>query len=126
MSAEAILHYHDLLARGTSAIESQGVLDDLQLRRGLNFGERPLCTVLRPRFVTHDQYRFLQTRTETLASAFGAAYRRALDDSSFRQQFGLRDWEETLLAIDPGFDPPNPTSRFDSFVLADGSMRFTE
>lgn len=126
MSIEAVKRYHDLLSQGTLAAECQGVLDDLQVRRGLNFGERPLCTVLRPRFVTRDQYRFMQQRTETLAAAFESAYRRALGDPAFRRQFGLRDWEETLLAIDPGFDPPNPTSRFDSFVLPDGSMRFTE
>ena len=126
MSAEAISVYHDLLARGSVAADSQAVLDDLQQRRGLAFGTRPVCTVLRPRFITQDVYRTLRTRTETLAGAFDSAYRRALNDSLFRKQFGLVDWEESLLDIDPGFDPPFPTSRFDSFLLADGSMRVTE
>jgi uncharacterized circularly permuted ATP-grasp superfamily protein len=124
--SDAIRTYHDLLARGTLAQDSQGQLDKLQALRGLNFGARPLCTVLRPRFIEQEQYRFLRTRTETLAAAFDAAYQRAMGDPVFRKQFGLRDWEESLLSIDPGFEPPNPTSRFDSFVLPDGSMRFTE
>lgn len=126
MSVEAIRTYHDLLARDSLAGESQAQLDKLQTQRGLNFGERPLCTVLRPRFIEQDHYRYLRTRTETLAAAFNEAYRRAIGDAPFRKQFGLREWEESLLAIDPGFDPPYPTSRFDSFVLPDGSMRFTE
>jgi uncharacterized circularly permuted ATP-grasp superfamily protein len=126
MSTDAVREYHDLVGRGNLAAESQGALEAIQTRRGLNFGTRPACTVIRPRFVTQDQYRFLRTRTETLGAAFDAAYRRAMDDATFRKQFGLRDWEEALLAIDPGFDPPNPTSRFDSFVLPDGTMRFTE
>ncbi|CAN5482501.1 hypothetical protein BH11PLA2_BH11PLA2_50840 [soil metagenome] len=126
MSADAITYYHDLVSRGSLAAESQGQLDALQAKRGLTFGTRPLCTVIRPRFITQDHYRFLRTRTETLGAAFDAAYRRAIADTTFRKQFGLKEWEESLLSIEPGFDPPNPTSRFDSFVLPDGTMRFTE
>ena len=44
----AIDEYHDLLARGDFAAESADWLADQQQRRGLTFGDRPLCTVLRP------------------------------------------------------------------------------
>ena len=34
----------------------------------------------------------------------------ALADPAFRPQFRLRDWEDELLAIDPGFRDPSPTA----------------
>ena len=48
---EAIRTYHDLLTDELAA-ESQGQLDEQMAQRGLFFGKRPLCTVLRPRFLT--------------------------------------------------------------------------
>ena len=45
-------------------------------RRGLVFGDRPLATVLRPRFLTPAQYRLLQRRVRLLMRAFGKAYER--------------------------------------------------
>ena len=126
MPADAIARYHDLLARGTVAEDSQAALDDLQDRRGLNFGTRPLCGVLRPRFVTLPQYRFLQRSVETLLPAFDAVYQKALVDTDFRRQFRLTEWEDDLLAIDPGFANPSPTARFDSFFVSEAELKFTE
>ena len=126
MTADAIACYHDLLAAGTLAADSQEQLDRLQAQRGLSFGTRPVCTVLRPRFLTLDQYRFLRERVERLLPAFNRLHERALADPDFRRQFRLRDWEDELLAIEPGYEHPWPTSRLDSFFLADGTLKFTE
>ncbi len=123
---EAIQSYHDLLTDELTAA-SQAQLDDQQQRRGLFFGQRPLCTVLRPRFMTPEQYRFLQSRTRVLLRAFDKAYRRAIEDADFRAQFGLLDWEEELVRHDPGFRNPSPTSRVDTFFVTDrGGLRLTE
>ena len=62
MPADAIAHYHDLLAAGTAAADSKAELDRLQKLRGLLVGDRTVCSVLRPRFLTPDQYRFLRDR----------------------------------------------------------------
>src|SRR5947209_2552446 len=116
MLADTIAAYHDLLASGgTLAADSQAFLDRGQDVRGLNFGTRPLCTVLRPRFLTPTQYRFLQDRVKVLLPAFRAVYDRALADPAFRHQLRLRDWEDERLAVDPGYRDASPTSRFDSF-----------
>ena len=123
---DAIAAYHDLAARGSLAADSQGQLDKLQELRGLSFGTRPSCTVLRPRFLSPEQYRDLRAKVAVLLGAFRTAYDRAMADATFRQQFGLYDWEESLLAIDPGFTPPNPTSRLDAFYHPDGRLHFTE
>ena len=61
MLQDAISAYLDLLTEPLAA-DCQARLDGLQRRRGLAFGDRPLCTVLRPRFLTADQYRLLRQR----------------------------------------------------------------
>ena len=123
---EAIQTYHELLTDELAG-ESQAQLEEQLRRRGLFFGDRPLCTVLRPRFITPDQYRFLQARVRVLLGAFDKAYRAALANDAVRAQFGLFDWEEELVQHDPGFRDPSPTSRLDAFLLAEqGELRFTE
>lgn len=123
---EAIQTYHELLTPAL-ARETQEQLDAQQRRQGLYFGSRPLCTVLRPRFLTYPQYRFLQTGIRPLLSAFDKAYRAAMEDASVRAQLGLTEWEEALIAVDPGYPYPTPVSRLDAFYLTQGeTLCFTE
>ena len=123
---EAIGSYHDLLTDDL-ARASQAWLDEQQQLRGLFFGERPLCTVLRPRFMTPEQYRFLQSRVRILLHAFDKIYDAAIADADFRAQFGLLDWEEAMVRHDPGFRASSPTSRVDTFFVTDrGGLRLTE
>lgn len=122
----AIDDYHALLS-AEIAEESQAQLDDQLRRRGLFFGKRPLCTVLRPRFLTPAQYAFLQTATARLLPAFDLIYDRALEDPEFRAQFRMLDWEEQLLPLHPGFREPSPVSRLDAFFTHErGGLKFTE
>ncbi|MEP7324335.1 MAG: hypothetical protein ABI836_00175, partial [Gemmatimonadota bacterium] len=121
-----IAEYHDLLTPELAA-ESQALLDDQLRRRGLIFGDRPLCTVLRPRFMTREQYHLLQQRVRVLMRAFRKAYAAAIADAGFRAQFGLEAWEEELIGSEPGFAEPSPTSRLDLFVMDEaGTMGLTE
>jgi hypothetical protein len=122
---DAIQAYHDLLSDALAA-ESQGQLDRQQEQRGLYFGDRPLCTVLRPRFLTPGQYRSLQESVRALMPAFAKAQRAALEDPVFRAQFGLADWEEALVRTDPGFPCAYPTSRLDAFFVSEKELRYTE
>lgn len=123
---DAIEHYHELLTDELAA-ESQARLDDQQDRRGLYFGDRPMCTVLRPRFLAPDQHRFIQAAARPVLRAFATAYRAAMADPAIRAQFRLMDWEETLVQEDPGFRDPSPTSRLDAFLVSGrGGVRFTE
>jgi len=123
---ETIESYHELLTDELAG-ESQAKLDDQQQSRGITFGGRPLCSVLRPRFMTPEQYRFLQTRVRLLLHAFDKIYYRALEDEAFRKHFGLLDWEEELVSHDSGFRAPSPTSRVDTFfVHGRGGLRLTE
>jgi glutathionylspermidine synthase len=123
---DATAFYHGLLS-DELAQASQAMLDDQLRRRGLVFGERPLATVLRPRFMALAHYRRLQRRVRLLMRAFGKAYERAVTNGAFRAQFRLTDWEEQLVRHEPGFHAPSPTSRLDAFVLDEsGEMALTE
>jgi hypothetical protein len=123
---EAIDHYHALLTPDLAA-DTQAQLDDQLRRRGLFFGDRPLCSVLRPRFLTGAQYGFLQRRVDVLLGAFHKAYEAALGDAAIRAQFRLLEWEERLIAHDHGFRDPSPVSRLDAFFVHErGGLRFTE
>jgi hypothetical protein len=123
---QAIDHYHELLT-DEMAGESQARLDEQLERRGLFFGERPLCTVLRPRFLTGAQYSFLQKRSALLMGAFATAYERAVSDEAFIAQFHMLDWERLLIGEESGFRDPSPVSRLDAFFVHErGGLRFTE
>ncbi len=122
---DAIARYHDLLTADIAA-ESQAQLDDQLRRRGLFFGDRPICTVLRPRFLTPVQYDYIKTRSLILLGAFEKAHRAALVDPGLRALLGLTDWEETLVHVDPGYPEYGPTSRLDAFGSGPDDLRFTE
>lgn len=123
---DAIQTYHELLTPEL-AQESQERLDEQLRRHGLFFGSRPLCTVLRPRFLTYPQYRFIQTQTQPLLRAFDKAYRAALESKAVLDQFGLVPWEKELLQIDFGYSYPTPLSRLDAFYVTDSdTLCFTE
>ncbi len=125
MLTDAIDLYHDLLTDQLAA-DSQAQLDAQQQRRHLSFGTRPLCTALRPRFLTPPQYRFLQTRAAVILTAFRRIHDAAMVDPAFRAQFRLLDNEDALLAIDPGYPCPMPTSRLDAFFVSEQELKFTE
>jgi hypothetical protein len=108
--------YHALLTPDV-AEASDAHLDGALRKRGLVFGGRPLCTVLRPRLMSSEEYASLQSRIAPLLRAFHRIHDRAMADPSFRRHFGLLDWEETLLAADPGYSRPTPTSRLDFFAV---------
>jgi glutathionylspermidine synthase len=111
---DAIADFHSLLTDELAA-ESQGQLDDQLRRRGLFFGTRPLCTVLRPRLLTLEHYGFLRARLRMVLRSFDTAYRAAIENESVCAQFGLDGWEEELLQFDPGFHESSPTGRLDIF-----------
>jgi hypothetical protein len=122
---EAIDVYHEGLTNDVAA-DSQEVLDAQTRQRALFFGDRPLCTVLRPRFMSPTQYRLLQDRAAALLGAFHRAHQAALSSPTVLAQFRLTSWEAALVLDDPGFPWPSPVSRLDAFFAGDDGLRFTE
>jgi uncharacterized circularly permuted ATP-grasp superfamily protein len=122
---DAIHSYHGLLT-GELAADTQAQLDGQLAARGLYFGGRPLCTVLRPRFLTREEYGWIRQRSAVVLRAFAKVHERAIVDPRFREQFALAPWEERLVAVDPGFAAPSPTSRLDAFLTDAGELFLTE
>ena len=124
--ASAISAYHDLLDdRG--ATESWGFLGEQLTRRGLRFGERPLCNVLRPRFLSPAGHEVMRRSTTALLRAFDTLYRAALADPAIRAQFHLTPVEEQLVTEDHGLWQGSTLSRLDAFFTKAGdAVRFTE
>jgi glutathionylspermidine synthase len=126
MLRDGIERYHALLTDDLAG-ETQRQLDEQLRLRGLFFGDRALCTVLRPRFLSPAQYRFLQTRGSVVLRAFRKAHQAALADETVLSQFGLLDWERQLVHVATGFRDASPVSRLDAFFVAEsGGLRFTE
>jgi uncharacterized circularly permuted ATP-grasp superfamily protein len=122
---DAVRQYHELLSDDLAG-ESQAQLDDQLRRRGLFFGDRALCTVLRPRFLTAEQYAFLQTRIAAVLRAFRAAHAAAMRDDAVLAQFRLEDWERSLARLDVGMREASPLSRIDAFFGGEQELSITE
>jgi hypothetical protein len=112
--AGAIAAWHDGLA-GPVGPESAAELEAALRERGLVFGDRPLCTVVRPRFLSPAQYTLLRERSRLLLRAFDAAWGAAMADPAVFAQFRPEAWEAELIGADPGRTLPSPVSRIDAF-----------
>jgi len=122
----AIGDYHDGLSQDLAA-ESAAWLTERQTQRGLRFGDRPLCTTIRPRFLLPDAYGRIRAAGSSLARAFTRAHEAAMERPDVLAQFHLADWEHTLLADADGQPWPSPLGRYDAFFTADGKgLKFTE
>src|SRR5436309_3291585 len=121
----AIAAWHDGLTPALAAESWEWLTGQLE-RRGHFFGDRPLCTVLRPRFLSPAQYDMLRARVAVLLGALDKALRAALANPRVLDQFRLRD-DERALALEEPRIPASPVSRLDAFFdPADGRLRITE
>lgn len=126
MLREAIDYYNGLFD-DASAAENQQALDASQRRENLFFGERPLCTVLRPRLLTTSQYEYLRETCGVVARTGRQAVDYAFKHKPTWELMAFTPGEEALLAIDPGYSEQSATSRLDSFFDPDqDSLQFVE
>lgn len=126
MPKDAIDLYHSLLNDQVAADTSADLYARLR-PLGLYFGERPICTVIRPHFYLADQWAYLKRETEILLGAFARAHAACLADPELRAQLDLEPYEEELFSVDIGGAVPWTTSRLDSFFVAgDRKLYFVE
>ena len=111
----AIDFYHDLCYEGALARNSWDVLAPGMRERSLYFGDRPLCTVLRPLFHTERDYRYLSERTALMLGVFRKTSEAMLQDPSLMAQVSLTPDEEELVRLPTGYQTNIPTARLDSF-----------
>jgi hypothetical protein len=126
VSGQAIDYYHTLLTAGDRAAETHAILIEEIQRRKLTFGDRPVCTVLRPFFIEASIYDRVKTATDVLLRAINKLYRALMVDDQLRAEMDLTDVEEQVLRIEPGFAAPDVSSRLDAFLDEQGDFRFVE
>jgi uncharacterized circularly permuted ATP-grasp superfamily protein len=121
MLGDAIRFYHDLLHADGLAEEADAALRQRLRERGLYFGDRPLCVVLRPHFYGESHWRFMKSALDVLLTAFQRAHDVCLADPAARARLRLEDYEEQLLRCDPPDIPPWTSSRLDTFYVVEES-----
>lgn len=126
MLTQAIHDYHALLTPDV-AHASQEMLTRLQQERDLFFGPRPLCTVLRPHFLSTEQYALVGDVCTLIAKAARQVVAHALRSPAILDQLALTDGEQRLIELDPGYGEYSVSSRLDSFLTTDSSsFQFVE
>jgi len=126
MLHEAIETYHQLLTPDIAHISQQQLASQIKARN-LFLENRPRNTILRPRFLTTAQYRFIRHRTQIILRALLKIHQRGIKDTQFRAQFALTDWEQQLIEHNPGYTTPTPISRLDAFYMPETNLlQFTE
>lgn len=91
----------------------------MQTRR-LTFRDRPVCTVLRPYFITPAAYDYVRREASVLAGALARAFHILMAESHLRAQMDLTPEEDYLIRLDPGLPSPDGLSRLDAFFSPAG------
>jgi len=122
----AIERYHRLLRdQPVLAQESAALLRDRQPDLHLTFGDRLMCTSLRPQLIGRQEYGHIQRICASLALVGNRLEDILLARPDLLAVLDLDEQERRLVEIDPGFSHPAAATRLDSFVTAD-SWQFVE
>jgi hypothetical protein len=125
MKTEAIEHYNSLL-EGPLADDAIEKLSEGTVRYNLRYGDRPICSVLRPMFVTERQYQRVRRDATLALSAIERLCRVALADEKLRAELGLTEDEERLISITPGFGSSDVSGRMEASFDSSGEFHFVE
>jgi glutathionylspermidine synthase len=118
MNELAIQYYHELVSKmDTPALAevSARFVSDLREHKAC-YGERPLSTFLRPKFVTPPQLDLVKAACRVLREAVVKIKEAIFAQPGFMAQVGLNECERQLCEIDPGFSRLSITSRWDAFM----------
>ncbi len=126
MIDDAIARYHGLLQSDPAlAAASQEALDAGLHEENLFFGDRPLCSVLRPHMITTGQYARVREACRLVIGATIKVGARLLADERLLEPLRLSPREQELARIDHGYDAVSAISRLDAFLAGD-SLSFIE
>src|SRR5262249_32874909 len=126
MSARALAAtqlYHELLS-GAYAQRTHEQLAALIARQDLFFDGRPVCSVLRPKFLSVDAYERAMRQTALVKRGVMTTLDRVKQDAGLRKELRIPAHLELVFA----FEPPCGTTmgRIDGFMPDDGPIKFIE
>ena len=125
MTAEAIELYNSLL-EGPLADDAIEKLCEGTVKYNLRFGDRPICAVLRPMFVTERRYELVRRDATLALSAIERLHRALMADGNLRAELYLTPDEERLISIAPGFGAPDGSGRLEASFDSSGEFHFVE
>lgn len=124
---DAILYWNELLWSWPEPESLIGGLLESQKDLDLVFGERPFCTVARPRFVTATEMKQEHHAVSVLSRAIRKVRDAVLEDQKLHADYlgGFNEWIGTILSLEPRAPEARSILRFDSFTTP-GGIRFVE
>lgn len=122
---DAIDHYHELLA-GEYLASTIEAVEAATGRWNLRFGSRPVCTVLRPYFITEAQYEAVRRASSLVMRGVAALRGRLAADRNLRAELDLTPEEEAISLIATGYGAPDVSARLDGFLSPEGEFNFVE
>ena len=125
MTHPAVALYHDHLARADAADQAEALFEQMRAHR-LTFGDRLVCSVLRPYFISERDYRFVQGAAATVLGAIARLGQAVMEDAGLRAQVGLTPDEEKMVGLPFGYAYPDASGRLDSFFAGRDSLYFIE
>lgn len=127
MDDAAIAFYNEIVASTPDATLheiSDAFLAALRSHKAC-YGERPLSSFLRPKFITPAQLAQLDAVCKMLRECVLKVKAAIAERPDFIDQLGLSDNERRLCDIDPGFTRLSITARWDAFMTPQ-SLKFVE
>lgn len=124
MIVDAIDRYHDLLTPDV-AEDSWAQLEDAMRRTNLVFGDRAICSVLRPHFLSSTEADLIYEAARHTLSVLDRAFERVSPDE-YETVLGLSPREAALARIECGFRPVETLARLDGFLTRDGQFGLVE
>ncbi|MDP7112896.1 MAG: hypothetical protein QGH45_13080, partial [Myxococcota bacterium] len=114
---DAIERYNELVLQDTELDEAGcKELQSQLLDSHAAFGGRPLCTVLRPNFITASQHNLMTNVCAILDSAGSRIRDWLVGNPESWEAWGLSDEERRLASIEPGYAHISITGRWDAFL----------
>lgn len=121
---DPVQYYHDVLTPDIATASWDVLLGGLR-KHNLVFGDRPICSVLRPYFLSQTEYDTIQNGARGVVSAIQKAFTR-IDPDDYEPLLGLSPNEANLARIPCGFSPVQTFARLDGFWTRDGRLGFVE
>lgn len=110
--------YNALLTEDSElAARSWRALTDAQERWGVVVAGRPLCSVLRPRFLAARRHAELARISGIIARLMERAGDQILRSDAALEAIGANEQERDIWEVDPGYPGFTLTSRLDSFMV---------
>ncbi len=125
MTLPVVTEYNERMARADGAAMGEELLEKMRQAR-LTFGDRLVCSVLRPYFIRAEDYRRVTQAAALILGALERVSDAVMEDAALRGLVGLRPDEEAIIAIDPGFRYADSSGRLDAFFVPAQSLNFIE